>query len=64
MEQARIGIIGGSGLYQMDGLQNVNEIDITTPFGKPSDTITVGTFDNELVAFSPLIKYFLSFEKL
>ena len=53
MERARIGIIGGSGLYQMDGLQNVNEIEISTPFGKPSDAITVGTFNNEVVAFLP-----------
>lgn len=53
MDQARIGIIGGSGLYQMDGLRNVNKIEITTPFGQPSDAITVGTLSNETVAFLP-----------
>ena len=53
MDQARIGIIGGSGLYQMDGIQNVDEVEITTPFGKPSDAITVGTLNNEVVAFLP-----------
>ena len=53
MDQARIGIIGGSGLYQMDGLRNVNKIEIATPFGQPSDPITVGTLSNETVAFLP-----------
>jgi 5'-methylthioadenosine phosphorylase len=53
MDQARIGIIGGSGLYQMDGLRNVNKIEISTPFGQPSDAITVGTLSNETVAFLP-----------
>ncbi len=37
MEQAKIGIIGGSGLYQMDGLSDVREVSLETPFGKPSD---------------------------
>jgi 5'-methylthioadenosine phosphorylase len=53
MEKARIAIIGGSGLYQMDGLQDVDEVDLTTPFGKPSDTITLGKLGNERVAFLP-----------
>ena len=34
---AKIGIIGGSGLYDMEGLKNVEELEIDTPFGKPSD---------------------------
>ena len=53
MDQARIGIIGGRGLYKMEGLRDVNKIDISTPFGKPSDIITTGTLGNERVAFIP-----------
>ena len=47
----RIGIIGGSGLYQMDGLSDVEEREIDTPFGKPSDTYRVGTLEGRKVAF-------------
>jgi 5'-methylthioadenosine phosphorylase len=47
----RIGIIGGSGLYQMSGLANIEEIDVETPFGKPSDTYRVGTLEGKQVAF-------------
>ena len=53
MHQARIGIIGGSGLYKMDELKDVDEIEMSTPFGKPSDMITIGTLSNERVAFIP-----------
>lgn len=51
MVQARIGIIGGSGLYTMDGLQDVQEVQVPTPFGHPSDAIVVGTLDGASVAF-------------
>jgi 5'-methylthioadenosine phosphorylase len=51
MAEARIGIIGGSGLYKMDALQNVQEVEIQTPFGSPSDALIVGTLDNTPVAF-------------
>ncbi|MDJ0676140.1 MAG: S-methyl-5'-thioadenosine phosphorylase [Calothrix sp. MO_167.B42] len=51
MAEARIGIIGGSGLYKMDALQNVREVEIQTPFGSPSDALIVGTLDNTSVAF-------------
>jgi 5'-methylthioadenosine phosphorylase len=53
MSTARIGVIGGSGLYAMDELTDVEEVDVETPFGKPSDTITIGTLLGERVAFLP-----------
>jgi 5'-methylthioadenosine phosphorylase len=53
MEIARIGIIGGSGLYQMPELGDVEEIQIDTPFGSPSDAFIVGTLENNRVAFLP-----------
>jgi 5'-methylthioadenosine phosphorylase len=46
-----IGIIGGSGLYQMDGLTELNESDVETPFGKPSDPIVTGKLNGVRVAF-------------
>jgi 5'-methylthioadenosine phosphorylase len=53
MEKINIGIIGGSGLYQMPELENVREIEIDTPFGKPSDAFIVGELDGVTVAFLP-----------
>ncbi len=53
MEQVNIGIIGGSGLYQMPELQNVREIVVDTPFGKPSDAFIVGELEGVKVAFLP-----------
>jgi 5'-methylthioadenosine phosphorylase len=47
----RIGILGGSGLYRMDGLTNVEEVAVETPFGKPSDLYRVGMLDGKPVAF-------------
>ena len=41
-----LGVLGGSGLYEMDGLRDVTEIDVDTPFGKPSDVLVKGTLDN------------------
>ncbi|MFQ4137291.1 S-methyl-5'-thioadenosine phosphorylase [Nodosilinea sp. PGN35] len=49
--QAQIGIIGGSGLYQMEALTDIEEIRIDTPFGSPSDAIILGTLDGTRVAF-------------
>ncbi|MBN1584011.1 MAG: S-methyl-5'-thioadenosine phosphorylase [Anaerolineae bacterium] len=46
-------VIGGSGLYQLEGLSNVQEMDIDTPFGKPSDAIIVGELKGIRVAFLP-----------
>lgn len=53
MEQVRTGIIGGSGLYQMAELENVEEVSVDTPFGSPSDSFIVGTLENHRVAFLP-----------
>jgi 5'-methylthioadenosine phosphorylase len=53
MEQVKIGMIGGSGLYQMPEVTNVREIEIDTPFGKPSDAFIVGELDGVTVAFLP-----------
>jgi len=47
----RIGIVGGSGLYQMAGLTDMEEADIDTPFGKPSDSYRIGTLEGRKVAF-------------
>ncbi|MEM7793503.1 MAG: S-methyl-5'-thioadenosine phosphorylase [Cyanobacteria bacterium P01_C01_bin.118] len=51
MVQADIGIIGGSGLYQMDALTDVEEVTIETPFGQPSDALICGKLDGTPVAF-------------
>src|SRR6478609_3800120 len=51
--QVRIGIIGGSGLYQMPELTDVEEVRVDTPFGNPSDAFIVGTLENNRVAFLP-----------
>ena len=53
MEQVNIGIIGGSGLYQMPELQNVREVEVDTPFGKPSDAFIFGELEGVTVAFLP-----------
>jgi 5'-methylthioadenosine phosphorylase len=50
---AAIGIIGGSGLYAMDGFGDVHEVFVDTPFGKPSDAFMVGTLEGRRVAFLP-----------
>jgi 5'-methylthioadenosine phosphorylase len=47
----RIGIVGGSGLYQMEGLTDVEEVALDTPFGSPSDSYRVGTLEGRRVAF-------------
>jgi 5'-methylthioadenosine phosphorylase len=51
--QVRIGIIGGSGLYQMPELTGIEEVKLETPFGDPSDAFIVGTLEGERVAFLP-----------
>jgi len=53
MTNVKIGIIGGSGLYQMPELSDVEEIKVETPFGSPSDAFIVGTLEEERVAFLP-----------
>ncbi len=49
--QAEIGIIGGSGLYSMPGLTNIQEIKVATPFGDPSDPLVFGTLEGRNVVF-------------
>ena len=50
---AQIGIIGGSGLYEMEGVTGAREIAVETPFGFPSDGIVLGTLEGRKVAFLP-----------
>ena len=50
-EAVRIGIIGGSGLYNMPGLERSREVRVNTPFGDPSDALVVGTLEGKRVAF-------------
>lgn len=49
--RTQIGVIGGSGLYQMEGLTDVEEVRVETPFGQPSDAILVGRLEGVPVAF-------------
>ncbi len=51
--RAAIGIIGGSGLYQMEGVEDLQEVRISTPFGEPSDALLIGKVDGIDVAFLP-----------
>src|SRR6266700_1513551 len=53
MPEAHIGVIGGSGLYRMEGMTDVEEIAVQTPFGDPSDAITVGKVEGVSMAFLP-----------
>lgn len=49
----RAAVIGGSGFYQMEGLSEVEEVQLETPYGPPSDALTIGTLDGQRVAFLP-----------
>ena len=51
MEQVRIGVIGGSGLYDMEGIADRSELSMGTPFGTPSDAFVLGTLEGKRVAF-------------
>ncbi len=51
MAKAEIGIIGGSGLYNMDGLSDITEARVETPFGDPSEVFALGTLEGRKVAF-------------
>lgn len=53
MSEVELAVIGGSGLYNMPGLSQVEMVAVDTPFGKPSDAITVGTLHGRRVAFLP-----------
>ena len=52
-KDVEIGIFGGTGIYDSGLLEDAREVDIDTPYGKPSDTITVGTFKGRKIAFLP-----------
>src|SRR4030042_792742 len=53
MTEARLGVIGGSGLYEIEGLSDVKEVKVKTPFGEPSDAIILGTLGKTRIAFLP-----------
>lgn len=53
MQTGKIGVIGGSGLYGMDGLDRVSEVHVDTPFGAPSDAFIVGTLQGQEMVFLP-----------
>lgn len=53
MAEARIGVIGGSGVYHLEGVEYHEELQMNTPFGSPSDAIHIGTYAGESVAFLP-----------
>lgn len=50
-DKVTLAVIGGSGLYNMQGLQHTDELDIDTPFGKPSSPIIVGDLEGQRIAF-------------
>ncbi|MDD5128206.1 MAG: S-methyl-5'-thioadenosine phosphorylase [Candidatus Omnitrophica bacterium] len=50
---SRIGLIGGSGLYKIEGIEVVKQLSVKTPFGKPSDKFTVGRLEGKEVVFLP-----------
>ena len=53
MGNGKVGVIGGSGLYAMAALENVREVEVTTPFGPPSDAYIVGTLYGHDMVFLP-----------
>ncbi|MCK6510576.1 S-methyl-5'-thioadenosine phosphorylase [Myxococcota bacterium] len=53
MSDIKIGIIGGSGLYQMKGMQVLEEREVETPYGRPSDKVIIGQIGDRKVAFIP-----------
>ena len=53
MAGIELGIIGGSGLYGMSELSDIEELDVTTPFGKPSDSLILGTLKGQRIVFLP-----------
>lgn len=52
-EETAIGVIGGSGLYDMEGLEGIENVSVRTPFGDPSDQVTVGRIEGRRVCFLP-----------
>jgi 5'-methylthioadenosine phosphorylase len=52
-ERTEVGIIGGSGLYEIEGFADAREVAVETPFGAPSDHLVIGTLEGRRVAFLP-----------
>jgi len=52
-QTAKVGVIGGSGLYKIEGMTDIREMNVDTPFGKPSDTIITGVLEGVGIAFLP-----------
>ena len=53
MSNVKLGVIGGSGLYQMEDLKIIDRLEIDTPFGKPSDKLVVGELEGKKLVFLP-----------
>ena len=53
MNPPMVGVIGGSGLYQIEGLKGVRQVAVSTPFGKPSDKLVRGKLGNIDIVFLP-----------
>ena len=53
MSDVKIGVIGGSGLYKMEDMTDIEEVAISTPFGDPSDNVIIGALSGQRVAFLP-----------
>ena len=53
MPRATVGVIGGTGLYEIDGLTDIETVNISTPFGDPSDTFVIGKLNGVSAAFLP-----------
>ncbi len=53
MSQATIAVIGGTGLYQIEGMTDIREIDVDTPYGATSDSIIIGNLNGTGIAFLP-----------
>jgi 5'-methylthioadenosine phosphorylase len=51
--KAKIGIIGGTGLYSIEGITDIEEVEVQTPFGNPSDRIMIGNLGGISIAFLP-----------
>ncbi len=54
----RFGVIGGSGVYSIEALQDVKEIEVDTPFGKPSDAYITGTLDGVKAHYEALMSLY------
>jgi 5'-methylthioadenosine phosphorylase len=53
MPEAKIGVIGGTGLYDIEGMSEIKEVNLETPYGNPSDSITLGKLNGTGIAFLP-----------